>query len=301
MNNIEKFRGTGVAIITPLKNNTIDFEALTKIIEYQLEGGIDFLVSLGTTGEAVTLSHDECKAVLKHTINKVNKRVPIVAGMFGSNNTAALCRKIIDFDFNGVDAILSSSPAYVKPTQEGIFAHYAAIDEVCPVPIILYNVPGRTASNINAPTLIKLARHSKKFIAVKDASGDMEQALYLIENKPEHFLALSGDDPSAFHFITSGGDGIISVIGNAYPDEWSTMVNNIFAGNIELAKTINNRLNPMHKWLYIEGNPTGIKGAMEHLGFCQRDVRLPLIPMTDRNLTHLKTAMDLAKTTLKVG
>ncbi len=301
MNNIEKFKGTGVAIITPLKNNAIDFEALTNIIEYQLQGGIDFLVSLGTTGEAITLSPDECKAVLKHSINIVNKRVPIVAGMFGSNNTAALCRMIMDFDFTGVDAILSSSPAYVKPTQEGIFAHYAAIEEVCPVPIILYNVPGRTASNINAPTLIKLARHSKKFIAVKDASGDMEQALYLIENKPDHFLALSGDDPSAFHFITSGGDGIISVIGNAYPHEWSSMVNNIFAGNTELAKTINNRLNPVHKWLYIEGNPTGIKGAMEHLGFSQRDVRLPLLPMTGRNLTHLKTAMDLAKTTLKVG
>ncbi len=300
MNDTQKFRGTGVALITPFKNNAIDFEALTSIIEHQISGGVDFLVSLGTTGESVTLSHEECISVLQHTIKVNSKRLPIVAGMFGSNNTAALRQKIIDFDFSGVDAILSSSPAYVKPTQEGIFAHYAAIEEVCPVPIIIYNVPGRTASNIDAPTLIKLARHSKKFIAVKDASGDMEQALYLIGNKPDHFLALSGDDPSAFHFITSGGDGIISVIGNAYPSEWSTLVNNIFEGNIELVKTINNLLNPIHKWLYIEGNPTGIKGAMEHLGFCQRDVRLPLLKMTDRNLTHLKTAMDLVKATLKV-
>lgn len=300
MNNLQQFRGTGVALITPFKNGAIDFEALTSIIEHQISGGVDFLVSLGTTGESVTLSHEECIAVLQHTIMVTNKRLPIVAGMFGSNNTAALCQKIKDFDFAGVDAILSSSPAYVKPTQDGIFAHYAAIEKVCPVPIIIYNVPSRTASNINAPTLIKLARHSKKFIAVKDASGDMEQALYLIENKPDHFLALSGDDPSAFHFITSGGDGIISVIGNAYPAEWSSLVNNIFEGNIEIAKTINNRLNPLHKWLYIEGNPAGIKGAMEHLGFCQRDVRLPLVQMTDRNLTHLKTAMDLVKTTLKV-
>ena len=138
MKNIEKFRGTGVAIITPFKNNSIDFDALTRIIEHQLHGGIDFLVSLGTTGEAVGLSHEECLSVLQHTIKIVNKRVPIVAGMFGSNNTAALCRKISDFDFKGVDAILSSSPAYVKPTQEGIFAHYAAIEKVCPVPIILY-------------------------------------------------------------------------------------------------------------------------------------------------------------------
>ena len=300
MNNIEQFRGTGVAIITPFKDGLIDFEALTSIIEHQLNGGVDYLVSLGTTGEAIVQSPEECQSVLKHTIKVVNKRVPIVAGIFGLNNTAALCRKIKDYDFTGIDAILSSSPAYVKPTQEGIFEHYAAIEKVCLVPIIIYNVPGRTASNINAPTLIKLARHSKKFIAVKDASGDMEQALYLIENKPDHFLALSGDDPSAFHFITSGGDGVISVIGNAYPEEWSTMVNSIFAGNVELAKNINNRLNPIHKWLYIEGNPTGIKGAMEHLGFCERDTRLPLMPMTDRNLTHLKTAMDLAKTTLRV-
>ena len=300
MNDTQKFRGTGVALITPFKNNAIDFEALTSIIEHQISGGVDFLVSLGTTGESVTLSHEECISVLQHTIKVNSKRLPIVAGMFGSNNTAALRQKIIDFDFSGVDAILSSSPAYVKPTQEGIFAHYAAIEEVCPVPIIIYNVPGRTASNIDAPTLIKLARHSKKFIAVKDASGDMEQALYLIGNKPDHFLALSGDDPSAFHFITSGGDGIISVIGNAYPSEWSTLVNNIFEGNIELVKTINNLPNPIHKWLYLEGNPTGIKGAMEHLGFCQRDVRLPLLKMTDRNLTHLKTAMDLVKATLKV-
>jgi 4-hydroxy-tetrahydrodipicolinate synthase len=301
MIDIQKFRGTGVALVTPFKNNEIDYDALTAIIEHQISGGVDFLVSLGTTGESVTLTFDECVSVLKHTIKVNNKRLPIVAGMFGSNNTAALRQKIIDFDFDGIDAILSSSPAYVKPTQEGIFAHYAAIEEVCPVPIILYNVPGRTASNINAQTLIKLARHSKKFIAVKDASGDMDQALYLIENKPDHFLALSGDDPSAFHFIASGGDGIISVIGNAYPAEWSALVNNIFKGNIETAKTINNRLNPIHKWLYIEGNPTGIKGSMEHLGFCEREVRLPLLPMTNRNLTHLKTAMDLAKTTLKVG
>ena len=300
MNDISKFKGTGVAIITPFKNNTIDFDALTSIIEHQINGGIDFLVSLGTTGEAVTLTYEECLEVVKHTIKVVNKRLPIVVGIFGSNNTAALCEKIKAFDFTGVDAILSSSPAYVKPTQEGIFAHYAAIEQVCPVPIILYNVPGRTASNVNANTLIKLARHSEKFVAVKDASGDMEQALYLIQNKPDHFLALSGDDPTAFHFITSGGDGIISVIGNAYPREWSTMVNNIFEGNIEVAKKINNELNPIHKWLYIEGNPVGIKGAMNHLGFCGTEVRLPLLPITDRNLTHLKTAMDLAKVTIRV-
>ena len=301
MTNLDNFRGTGVALITPLKNNAVDYDALTNIIEYQIINGVDFLVSLGTTGEAITLSFDECVAVLKHTIKVTNKRVPVVAGMFGSNNTAALIQKIKNFDFTGIDAILSSSPAYVKPTQDGIFAHYAAIEKVCPVPIILYNVPGRTASNINAQTIIRLARHSKKFIAVKDASGDMDQALFLIENKPGHFLVLSGDDPSCFNLITSGGDGVISVIGNAYPDAWSTMVRSIFNKDIELAKSVNLQLNPVHKWLYIEGNPTGIKAAMQHLDFCTRDVRLPLLPMTEPNLIHLKTAMDLAKTTLSVG
>lgn len=293
------FKGTGVAVITPLQNHDIDYDALTNIVEHLLAGGVDYIVALGTTGEAVVLSDEECQSVLQHIIKVVNKRCPIVAGMFGSNNTALICEKIEKFDFTGVDAILSSSPSYVKPTQDGIFAHYLAIEKVSPVPIIIYNVPSRTASNIEAQTLIKLARHSKKFIGVKDASGDMDQALYLIQNKPDHFLALSGDDPSCFHFLTSGGDGVISVIANAYPRQWSSMVQYIAHGKIESAKLINSQLNPLHKWLYIEGNPTGIKAAMEHLDFCSRDIRLPMLPFTNRNSIHLKTAMDLAQVQLQ--
>jgi len=288
------FRGTGVALITPFLDNSVDLSALTQIIEFQIANGVNFLISLGTTGEATALDFEESKTVLQHTIDVVDSRVPVVAGMFGGNNTAQLIRKVQDFDFTGVAAILSSSPSYVKPTQDGIFAHYAAIEKVSPVPIIIYNVPSRTASNINAQTIIRLARHSSKFVAVKDASGDMDQALYLIKNKPDSFLALSGDDPSCFHFLTSGGDGVISVIGNAYPAKWSTMVQHIFDGKVDLAKSINHQLDPLHKWLYIEGNPTGIKAAMEHLGYGSREVRLPLLPLTDRNFTHLKTAMDLA-------
>lgn len=295
----QMFSGSGVAVITPFKNNSVDYDALTNIIEHLLKGGVDYIVSLGTTGEAVTLSFEECVAVLRHTVLVVAERCPIVAGMFGGNNTAALCEKIKNFDFKGIDAILSSSPAYVKPTQEGIFQHYVAIEKMSPVPIIIYNVPGRTASNVSAQTMIRLARHSRKFVGVKDASGDMEQAIYLIENKPDHFMALSGDDPSCFHFLTSGGDGVISVIANAYPNEWSTMVKSISNGKIEEAKTINHQLNPIHKWLYIEGNPTGIKAAMEHLSFCRRDLRLPMVPLTEKNFVHLKTAMDLAQLQLK--
>jgi len=287
------FRGTGVALVTPFKDDKVDFDTLSKIIEFQLASGIDYLISLGTTGEAVTLNFEECKAVLKHTIQVVNKRIPIIAGIFGGNNTAQLVSKISDFDFNGIDAILSSSPAYVKPTQDGIFAHYCAIEKVSPVPIIIYNVPSRTASNISGQTLIRLARYSKKFVAVKDASGDMDQALYLIKNKPDSFLVLSGDDPTCFHFLATGGDGVISVIGNAFPAAWSTMVQHIFAGKLEEAKRIHHQFSPLHKWLYIEGNPSGIKAAMEHLDYGSRDVRLPLLPLTDRNYTHLKTAMDL--------
>jgi len=294
-----QFRGSGVAVVTPFKDGNIDFDALTSILEFQLKGGVDFIVALGTTGEAVTLTTEECDIVLQHIIKVVAGRCPVVAGMFGANNTAAICEKIKNYNFKGVDAILSSSPAYVKPTQEGIFEHYKAIEKVCPVPIIIYNVPGRTASNVNAQTLIRLARHSKKFVAVKDASGDMDQAIYLIENKPDHFMALSGDDPSCFHFMTSGGDGVISVIANAFPEEWTNMTHAALNGKVEESKTINHQLNPIHKWLYIEGNPVGIKAAMEHFSFCDRSVRLPLLPMTDKNYVHLKTAIDLAQLQLK--
>jgi len=288
------FKGCGVAAITPFKNNEVDYGALTNILEHLLAGGVDYIIALGTTGEAVTLSNQECIEVLHHIIKVVAGRCPIVAGMFGGNSTAALCEKIKSFDFTGIDAILSSSPAYVKPTQEGIFRHYANIEKVSPLPIMIYNVPSRTASNIEAQTLIRLARHSRKFIGVKDASGDMDQAIFLIKNKPDHFLALSGDDPSCFHFLTSGGDGVVSVIANAYPVAWSNMVQSIADGKIEEAKNINHLLNPIHKWLYVEGNPTGIKAAMEHLSFCDRGLRLPLLPQTIKNYTQLKTVMDVA-------
>lgn len=295
-----QFRGTGVAVVTPfLSNGKIDFDALEKILEYQIEGGIDYIVSLGTTGEAITLSSDECLSVLNFTKKIVRERVPIVAGLFGRNDTRALVERIKSFNFDGFAGILSSSPAYNKPSQEGIFQHYMEIAKVSPVPIIIYNVPGRTASNINAETIVRLANANEKFAAVKDASGDLVQGMKTIKNKPAHFSVLSGDDPTCLPLIACGGDGVISVIANAFPREFSTMVNAGLEGDLKTANYINEALLDVHQWLYCEGNPVGIKAAMELLNFCNRDLRLPLIKQSNANLENLKSEMARAKSTLK--
>jgi len=295
-----QFRGTGIAIVTPFTlNGEIDFDALEKIIEFQISGGIDYLVSLGTTGEAITLSFEECLSVLKFTKNIVRERVPIIAGLFGRNDTRALVEKIKSFNFEGYAGILSSSPAYNKPSQEGIFQHYMEIAKVSPVPIIIYNVPSRTSSNINAETIIRLANTSEKFVAVKDASGDLVQGMKIIKNKPAHFSVLSGDDPTCLPLLACGGDGVISVIANAFPREFSTMINAGLEGDLKTANYINEAFLDIHQWLYIEGNPVGIKGAMELLNFCQRNVRLPLVRLSITNLGNLKLEMDKAKDAVK--
>lgn len=295
-----QFRGTGVAVVTPfLSDGKIDFNALEKILEYQIEGGVDYIVSLGTTGEAITLSSEECISVLDFTKKIVRNRLPIVAGLFGRNDTQALVERIKSFDFEGFAGILSSSPAYNKPTQEGIFQHYMEIAKVSPLPIIIYNVPGRTASNVNADTIIRLANASEKFAAVKDASADLVQGMKTIKNKPAHFSVLSGDDPTCLPLLACGGDGVISVIANAFPREFSTMIKAGMEGDLKTANFINEALLDVHQWLYCEGNPVGIKGAMEVLNFCQRDVRLPLVKLSATNLENLKSEMDQAKDILK--
>jgi len=288
---MNKFRGTGVAIITPFKNKAIDFPALEKIVEHIIEGGVDFLVVLGTTGEDITLSEDESLEVLKFIIKVNNKRLPVVAGMFGGNNTEMLVNKIKQFDFDGVDAIMSSSPAYNKPNQEGIYQHYMAIAEVSPLPIIIYNVPGRTGSNINADTVVRLANASKKFVAIKDASGSIEQGTKIIKDKPDHLLLLSGDDENALALVGCGSDGVISVIANAYPAEFSTMIRSALNGKYQLAQQLNLLLLDVHHFLYVEGNPVGIKAAMAIMGFCRSEVRLPLAEMTSSNYEGLKAEM----------
>lgn len=293
-NKQHRFRGTGIALITPFRNGAIDFPALRNIIEYVIENEVDFLVSLGSTGESVTLSSEECRAIVDFTIEVNNGRLPLVVGMFGHNNTVQLIERFKNFDFSGVDAVLSSSPAYNKPTQEGIFQHYVAVAEVSPVPVIIYNVPGRTGSNIEAETVIRLAKANPKFIGIKEATGDISQTSHIIKNKPEGFLVLSGDDPTALASIACGGDGLISVIGNCLPYETAQMVRQALNNDITSARKHHLQLLNMHHWLYLEGNPVGLKAVMEIQGLCTREVRLPLVKFSEKHMESLKAELELA-------
>lgn len=290
---MSKFRGTGVAIVTPFIHQEIDFESIDRVVEHVINGGVDYIVALGSTGETATLDEDESKLVLDHVIAKNNGRVPIVTGNFAGNNTKDLVRKIKNYDFTGIDAILSSSPAYVKPTQEGIYQHYMSIAEVSPVPVILYNVPGRTRSNIEWETTIRLANDSPNIIGIKEASGDLIQTTRIIKNRPEGFIVTSGDDEIAMPMIACGGDGVISVIANAFPVQFSEMVKHALADDFVKARLENLSIYDLHKWLYIEGNPVGIKSAMKYLGIIRtNEVRLPLFPMSEANYAHLAKTID---------
>lgn len=290
-----RFIGTGVAIVTPFKDAQVDFTSLAKVLGHVISGGVDYIVALGSTGESATQSDEEARAVLDFCIREINGRVPLVAGNFGGNDTAALVRKIKSYNFDGISAILSSSPSYSKPTQEGIFQHYKALADVCPVPIILYNVPGRTSSNMEWNTTVRLAQYSTKFIGIKEASGNLIQVTKIINHKPDHFLVISGDDELVLPLISLGGDGVISVIANALPDEFSTMIRTALNGNFKEAAKQNAGTYALHQWLYIEGNPVGIKAAMETLEICSREVRLPLANMTDDNFQKLSAAMHQIK------
>lgn len=298
--NLHKFRGTGVALVTPFtKDHHIDFNTLEELIEKMIAGGVDFFVSLGTTGEAVTLSADECRQVFDFTIDKVNGRKPIVAGLFGSNYTDKIVKVLKEYDLDGFDAIMSSSPAYNKPPQEGIYRHYMAIAEASPKPIIIYNVPGRTGSNVAPETVLRLANDSDKFIAVKEASGDLGQAAQIIKNKPDNFLVLSGEDPLTVPMISLGGDGVISVMANVYPKLFSDMIRAALNGDFAKAAAIHLQLLDVHPWLYIESNPVGVKAAMAYRGWCEKTVRIPLVPLSDESTSRLITEMDKVKAVFK--
>lgn len=284
--------GTGVALVTPFSNGQIDFEALTRIIDHVIDGGVEYVVSLGTTGEATSLSEEEQSAVIRHTVQVVAGRVPIAAGHFGGNNTAQVCEKLRSFDATGISAILSSSPAYVKPSQEGIYQHYMALAEASPLPLIIYNVPGRTASNISAATLVRLAKASSKFIGVKDASADLVQGSVIARDAPSGFTLISGDDPTALAAVEIGCKGVISVIANVFPRAFSDMMRLAAQGKREEAAALHYKLLDLHHWLYIEGNPVGIKEAMAHKGLCQAELRLPLVRMSEGNRKQLQAQMD---------
>lgn len=289
---MQQLRGTGVALVTPFTNGKINLAELERIIEFNINGGVDYLVSLGTTGEAVNLTEKECQEILSFTVKAAKGRVPVVAGLFGDNNTTRLCSRLQKYDLSGCAAIMSSSPHYVKPNQEGIYQHYMAMERYAPLPIIIYNVPGRTSSNISAETILRLAQASDKFIAVKEASGDIVQGTKIIKGKPDNFLVLSGDDPTALGLIACGADGVISVIANAFPAQFSDMIRAALAGDFTTASALNLALIDLHKWLYIDGNPVGIKAALEILGLCSREVRLPLASISEANFVQLKKEMD---------
>jgi 4-hydroxy-tetrahydrodipicolinate synthase len=270
-----KFGGTGVAIVTPFSDGEIDYSALRNVVDHVISGGVDFIVALGSTGEAATISPSESRLVLDAIIDEIKGRVPLVAGNFGSNNTRALVNQINGYSFDGIDAILSASPSYSKPSQQGIYEHYTVVADASPVPVILYNVPSRTSSNISADTTIRLSKHSN-IIGIKEASGDLAQAKDVIRSSAERFFVTSGDDVFAPAMTLSGGVGVISVLANAYPLEFSQMISHFVNGQSEQGKIIEDKLYNFHECMYSEGNPSGIKTAMEILGVCGADVRLPL-------------------------
>lgn len=274
---MSSFQGTGVAIITPFKTDgSIDFSGLKAVIDYIIDGGVEYIVSLGTTGESATLSSDEKKVVWESTVSHVNGRVKLVAGI-GGNNTQEVIKDLKKFDSTGFDAILSVCPYYNKPTQEGIYQHYKAIAEESSLPVILYNVPGRTGVNMTADTTLRLAHDFKNIIAMKEASGNFEQFNAIIRDKPEDFLFLSGDDPITLPLIAMGAAGVISVIGNALPGMFSTMVRMCLDGKFIEAQALHHSMTEITGLCFVEGNPGGVKSAMKQLGLCGDTMRLPLV------------------------
>ena len=271
-------KGMGVALITPFKENeSVDYEALARLVDYQLQNGTDYLVVLGTTAETPTLTEEEKEQIIHLVVTKVNGRIPIVLGM-GGNCTRAIVDQLKSKSFDGIDAILSVVPYYNKPSQEGIYQHYKAIAEATTLPIVLYNVPGRTGVNMTAETTLRIARDFKNVIAVKEASGNITQMDDIIKNKPKNFNVISGDDGITFPLITLGAIGVISVIGNAFPREFSRMVRLALAGDYDSARTIHHRFTELFSLLFVDGNPAGAKSMLNAMGFIENKLRLPLVP-----------------------
>ncbi len=270
-------KGTGVAIVTPFHNyGTIDFGSLEKLLDHIIKGGVDFVVALGTTSEAATLTCDEKDAVMDFVKNTVAGRLPIVMGM-GGNSTQAVVREIKKTNFDGIDAILSVAPYYTKPNQKGIYSHFKNIASACPVPVILYNVPGRTASNISAETVLQLACDFGNIVAVKEASGNMSQVMDILRQKPKDFKLFSGDDALAFSLIALGASGVISVVANALPKKFSLMVNLLLQGKHQKALELHYALLPVITQLFADGNPAGVKAALSIKGIIKNNLRLPLV------------------------
>ena len=289
---MNKFYGTGVAMITPFQGDgQVDYPALGKLIDHLIDGGADYLVSLGTTGESATLNKEEKKQVFKFTAEAVNKRVALVAGIAG-NNTLEVVEEIKAFDTTGYDAILSASPHYNKPTQEGIFQHYKAISWASTLPVILYNVPSRTGSSISAETTVLLAKTFKNIIGIKEASGNFELLNQIMRDKPEEFLMISGDDPITLPMIAMGAVGVISVTGNALPRQVSEVTRLCLAGDFKTARKAHYDLIEFTRLMFTEGNPAGVKSALKHLGVCGDNLRLPLVPVGEVTAEKIREQIE---------
>lgn len=283
--------GTGVALITPFDiQGAIDFEALKRIVNFQIDKGINYLVVLGTTAESVTLTKQEKEAVLAAVLAVNANRVPIVLGV-GGNDTQAVVDQLKQVNPEHIAAVLSVSPMYNKPSQPGLIAHFTAVAQVSPVPVLLYNVPGRTASNMLPSTVLKLAAH-KNIIGIKEASGDLGQAMEILRSAPEGFLVISGDDLIALPMTLMGGDGVISVIGQAYPEEFSQMIQAGLNGNSARAKELHYDLMPIIEMIFEQGNPSGIKALLNKKGLCENSLRLPLVPVDDSLAQRIEAFSD---------
>ncbi|MEA3496269.1 MAG: 4-hydroxy-tetrahydrodipicolinate synthase [Bacteroidota bacterium] len=290
-----KFKGLGVAVITPFnKKLELDRNALKKIIENLVSNGADFLVMLGTTAESVTLSKEEKLEVIQ-IAKEINKgKLPIVVGI-GGNNTRQIVTEIEKFNFTGIDGILSVSPYYNKPNQNGIYEHYKSIAKKCPVPVILYNVPGRTGSNITAQTTLKLAKDFENIVAIKEASGDFSQIMEIIDKKSDDFTVISGDDAITLPLFSIGVEGVISVIGNAFPKEFSSMINAFNNNDNTVAKKNHYNLIEFIKLIFAEGNPSGIKSLLSLKEYCEKHVRQPLYPLSEKITLKLKELIEISK------
>lgn len=282
----------GVALITPFKSDeSIDFDALARVVELQIKSGTDYLVVCGTTAETPTLTEEEKEEITSFIIQCNNGRLPVVLGV-GGNNTRAVVEKLQKSDFSGIDAILSVTPYYNKPSQEGLYQHYAAIAKASPLPVILYNVPGRTGVNMTADTTLRLAKEFRNICAVKEASGNFTQIDDIIKNKPKDFMVISGDDGITFPLITLGAVGVISVIGNAFPKEFSRMVRLALEGDYASSRQIHHRFTELIELLFVEGNPAGVKSMLAVMGLIENKLRLPLVPNTIKTYEKIRVVLN---------
>jgi 4-hydroxy-tetrahydrodipicolinate synthase len=289
------FKGLGIALVTPFKEDgSVDYKSLVRLVEYQLDNGADFLCILATTGETPVLTADEKQKIKETIVSLVGGRVPILIGC-GGNNTAAIVEELQTRDFKGIDGILSVCPYYNKPSQEGLYQHFKTIAAATKLPVVLYNVPGRTGVNMTAATTVRLANDCGNIVAIKEASGNLEQVDEIIKNKPNDFDVISGDDALTFPMVSCGAVGVISVIGNALPKEFSKMIRLQMRGEYDPARKIHHRFTDLFSLLFVDGNPAGVKAMLSEMGFIENVLRLPLVPMRIKNMQRMSDILKELK------